>query len=526
MAICCKMILRSSIYVSMKTYTVEVAMSDTIIDCHIYSSHILIRANREGFIGYNNGHIQYAIKMFCIPKFNYKGYFIGNDEFFYFDKDQNLYRLPRYAQKFITICFDKMKEFGLAVDVNYIYHDPISPRYISNKMQDHWVDRPEHIPALEHFANTEKSMLACEMQTGKGKTYLAIKASILRKKPFMVCCTGLIQQWVENILDKTDIKKEEIYVLQESDSVVNLCNMINDSKTLPKVIVASIPTLRSYILAESEPYKSLMLYEDMMDSLGIGTLIHDEFHLDFKANVIIDVFSNVEMNYYLSATPRRSDRLEKRMFNLIYPSEIFGGKNNYDKYVDITLYSYKLATGKPVKYFTSYYGYLHSKYEEILIRDKGLLNQFSVILERILYPSFFSVYEPGQARCVIYASSKQMCRVIRDLLCIKYDNFTIKTYLTGEKSSNLEADVIIGTSKGIGVGKDVPKLAVVLNTISFSADSRLEQMVGRLRKIPGIECKYFDMYNETIPDQVRHTYSKTKIYKRLARNFNKVALSS
>jgi len=501
-------------------------MSTKVIDCNIYSSYCTIKANRDGYVGVMNGHIQYAIKMFSIPKYNYKGYYIGSDEYFIYDKINQEFRFPRYAVKYIEICFNKMKDFGIDVDINFIYNKAIDPRYMDAKMQDGWTDREEHIPALEHFADTEKTMLACELQTGKGKTYLAIKASILRKKPFLVCCTGLVDQWIDNILEKTTIVRDEIYVLQEADSIINLCNMIDEGKPLPKVLVASIPTLRSYILADSHPYNTLPTYEYILDRVGVGTVIHDEFHLDFKANTIIDLYSNTEVNYYLSATARRSNKQEKRMFNLIYPSEIFGGKNEYDKYVDISLCSYKLSTGRPDKYFQSYYGYLHSKYEDILIKDKGLLNQFIVMIERILYPHFFSVYEPGQARCVIYAASKQMCRCIRDLLFIKYSQFDIRTYLTGEKAINLEADVIIGTSKGIGVGKDVPKLAIILNTISFAADSRLEQMVGRLRKIPGIECKYFDMYNETVPDQVRHMYSKTKIYKKLARNFNRISLTA
>lgn len=492
------------------------------IPVYVYSTYLTIHADARGYIGVGGGHIRYAINGYRIIHYNKTGIKIGEDNYFIFDESTHTYRFPRGALFQLEKCFEKMREFHIDVEMEVIEMDPIPPRTIDVTMRPEWKDRPEDIPALQHFA-TKKPMLACELQTGKGKTYVATKAAVIKSEAFFVLCNGLVEQWVHNLLEKTTLRKNDIFVVQTGQSLVDLIQLLTTDRA-PAVVVASIPTIRNYIKRDSLPYTEIMPFEEMLRLLRPGTIIHDEFHLDFRAHVIIDLYSNAASNYYLSATARRTDTQEKYVYNKIYPKKIFGGKNDYDKYVDITLIKYTLDTCKGDRTFTSYYGYSHNKYESLLLKSPGLLSQYLVRIERIIGPAYFHKYEPGDTRCIIYAATKPMCIAFRDYFRIKYPGFDIRTYITEDKIDNLTADVIIGTPSGLGVGKDIPRLSTVLNTVSMAADTRLEQMVGRIRKVPGISYAYLDMYNGLIGHQCRHADAKRRLYSKLAKNFTTITL--
>ena len=67
--------------------------------------------------------------------------------------------------------------------------------------------------------------------------------------------------------------------------------------------------------------------------------------------------------------------------------------------------------------------------------------------------------------------------------------------------------------KGLFKGMDVKDLRVLINTVPFSSDAKLTQVVGRLRRIPDKEVIFIDINDigfDAIKNQLR--LKKTKVY--------------
>lgn len=497
-------------------------MDDIEVPIYVHSTHVDIKASPEGYIGVKNGHINYVKRNFSVPKFEEKK-FIGSEPYYHYDENTQVYRFPRFALSDLLYNFKKMREFGIPVKPRLVHIPCVLPRKINAEMQSWIKDRPGQTEVIE-FLSQDKNMLACEAGTGFGKTTVSIKATILRKTVFLVICDGLVKQWVENIADKTTIPIEKIFVIKEAKSILNLIKNIKEGN-LPDALVCSIQTVRNYIKQDIYPYNEIMTWEELLEQLGVETIIKDEYHLNFYAYLLVDLFSNVRTNIYLSATPRRNDFHEARLFNRIYPpNEILGGNRSNKKHLNIDLCAYNLELGVPGERFKTKYGYSQNYYENYLLRRKGYLNRYLEIIDMVINPEYFNKYMPGEARCLILCYTKHMCKLLRQYLSLKHSTYDIQNYLAGSSLDVLKADVIIGTIGGLGTGHDIPKLVTVLNTVSTKAETKLEQVPGRLRPVEGYQCKYIDIYNITIDSHKSHLYNKRRIYNRIAKEFNQLML--
>lgn len=499
------------------------------IDLLIGSTYVAIKANSSGYIGVLGGHIKYVIDRFTINKYDKdrltgQSKIISTTKYYHYDDKEQIYRFPRYAIPFIEKSFRYMKDSGIPVYLNKVYLNPVEPAFVDFHMQDWIKDRPGQTEAIEYLSS-DKPMLACEASTGFGKTTVSIKTAILKKVPFLVICDGLTNQWAENILDKTDMEGSDIVIIKESKSLVKLFKQLENGAKKPSAFVCSIQTVRNYINHKQYPYNELPTWEEFLKIFGIGLIIKDEYHLNFSAYLLVDLFSNVKNNIYLSATPRRNDYAEARLFNVIYPLEILSNRSKLDKHIDIDLCAYSMQIDVPEdRCFKSKYGYMQSKYEDYILKNLGKLDEYLTIIENVLAPEYFNKYVPGDVRCVIFCYTKSMCKCLASYLRTKHSNFSIKTKLAEDPESNKDADVILSTLGGLGTGHDIPRLAVVLNTVSTKAITKLEQVPGRLRPLPGYQCKYVDIYNRNMYLHRNHISAKRQVYRRIAQKFEEMLL--
>ena len=498
---------------------------DIPINVYIHSTHVDIKADRNGYIGVKGGHIKYAIRKFTIDKYDpdpniKKPKIVSITRYYHYDDKEQRYRFPRYALPYLEECFKYMKNGNIPVYLNKIYVDSVLPRKVDFHMKNWVKDRPGQAEAIEYLS-LDKPMLACEAGTGFGKTTVSIKTAILKKVPFLVICDGLTDQWVDNILEKTDMDGTDVTIVKEGKSLVKIFKYFNYG-VIPSAIICSIQTVRNYIHHHIYPYNELPTWEEFLEKLGIGLIIKDEYHLNFKSYILVDLFSNVRNNIYLSATPRRNDKDEAKLFNKIYPPEILSDRTNSRKHVNIDLCGYEILIDGKEDRFKTKYGYSQGRYETYLLNNLGKLDEYFRTIENVVGPEFFNKYIPGEAKCVIFCYLKSMCRCLMSYLQTKYSNYDIKTKLSEDPKSNINADVIISTIGGLGTGHDISKLVTIVNTVSTRARTKLEQVPGRLRPVPGYQCKYVDIYNRNMYLHRNHLYIKRSIYRKLANKFREM----
>ena len=483
----------------------------------IYTTYISICSDHKGNLTEAVGQIRDVLdllrEIIYIPRF--RRYQVKS-RYYLYDNDSLQMRLPRHMLIYLEDCLKSQN-----ISFEYIYEPSIEPRHIEINITSDWTDRPEQIKSITHLSNNTLPMRACDLQPGKGKSYSAIRVIETIKNPTLLICGGLVEQWVREFEIKTDIDPSEIYVIKGAGSIVKLLN----SDYIPTIFIASIDTLRAYVAAKELPYSDILSYSEFLEKYNIGIKVVDEFHLNFNTIVNIDLCSNVANNLYLSATPKRSSGTEKEIFKRIFPIDIIDGGEGYDRYVNVSLYRYNLEYPKE-SMFNTQHGYSHSKYESYILNNGKVRQRF---VDQILFPLINSHYinkkTTGQ-KLLVFCRTVAFCELLRDYISTKYPKLDVRTYTQTDSECNLEeSDVIVSTPQSCGTGKDIANLRTVIQTCSIGSEPLVEQILGRLRKLPnGDTPEFVDIMNAKLGRHWAHYRSRAKIYKERAFRYNEFNL--
>lgn len=338
----------------------------------------------------------------------------------------------------------------------------------------------------------------------------------------MIVLGGLINQWYKSIKMHTSITSADIYVVQGFDTLKNLWEMVKN-RYRPKVVIFSTRTLFLYAIRPKEPYSSLPSYPKLLEILGIGLKIFDEVHLNFYTNTKIDLVSNIRHNIYLSATYQRSSPQGKRIFDTVFPKELRFGSQFFKKYITVHILRYHLGISESEIYkFKRKTGYNHALYEKHLLNRKALFNHF---VDKVVIPIIKMYYlnraEENQ-HMLILCKTVSFCLKLHEALknSLETDK-SMSVFFAGfkgaeGKETNLKSDIIISTHSSCSTGRDIPGLITCLNTVSFSSEPLIEQVMGRLRKIDDVEVIHVDLWNPEVYSHYHHYRVRAKIYKEKA----------
>lgn len=364
------------------------------------------------------------------------------------------------------------------------------------------IDNPEHLYVTKNYIATHN-------------TVMTIASMCTLGHPTLLVLGLLIDQWYKSIRNFTTLKKDDIFVIQGFESLRNLWEMAKNGFR-PKVLIASTRTLVNYAVEPSTPYSDLPPYSKLLETLGIGVLVHDEVHLNFYANTQIDLKSNVKHNIFLSATYARSDPFGKKIFNMVFPPDVVYGGNQDVKYTEVLIISYSLDIPELMTLrFKSFKGYLHAKYEAFLLRNKKFIDRFFDVLRSMIDQFFIAKRSEGQ-KLLILCQTKKFVLQLERLLHAIYPQLKPTAYFSGDniygKAKNLDKLIIISTIKSCSTGIDIKGLKTCINTVSFSSEPQATQCLGRLRQLPNENTIYIDLYNREIPSHCFHIRNRNRAY--------------
>ena len=364
-------------------------------------------------------------------------------------------------------------------------------------------------------------------------TFCSIAASSKYGMVTMIVLGLLIPQWYKSLRQFTQLSTADIYVVQGFNTLKKLWDMFKEGYR-PKVIIFATRTLLLYAQSKTDSYDDLPSYREFQHQFGIGVKIIDEVHLGFNTNVLIDLYSNIKHNIYLSATYGRSNYTGKRIFNTVFPPELVYGSQVRKKYTAIYSVSYSLGLGGTVEdKVRTLKGYNHARYENYVMRIKELKQDYMTrVIPSALTEFYLNRHQPQFkvlvlcqtqkfAECIYKAITEYMTKYTFTDAKGKKHKRSIGLFFSGTtKQEELTKDIVVSTVKSCGTGMDLKGLICCINTVSFSSSVLSVQMVGRLREIPGEETVFVDLWCRDVPSHHRHIAARmneyTKIAKRVA----------
>lgn len=331
----------------------------------------------------------------------------------------------------------------------------------------------------EYHNNSSKSQLGINLNTGKGKTFVTIMsiAYWLVRSIVIANKTGIIEQWKEKILEYTDIKPREIYIIEGSASINKL---FNRDISQYKIYLASHGTLKSY----GDRYGWDKITE-LFKYLKIGIKVYDEAHENFDNMLKIDFYTNTYKNLYLTATPGRSSREEDTIYQLAFKNipkiDLF--KEDTDPHTQyIAIHFNSKPSPQIISKFKNNYGFNRIAYVNWLIDNERFLNFSYVLIDKVL-----KLTSDG-SKALIYIATNNAIGKFYDYLISIYPQYKndIGVYTSiipkDEKEYQLEKRIILSTTKSAGAAMDISNLKVtVVLAEPFKTKILARQTLGRTR---------------------------------------------
>lgn len=430
----------------------------------------------------------------------------------YYFYDERLQKL-NVPIAFVNDIIHMLKQCGYNVVEDKLNDYPL--REIDVKMKPNFNDQDHQVELIKKCSEKTPGMKGLAMQTGKGKTYSAIKSWINLGYAGIVVVGKLVDQWIESVREFTDCDPDYIYKLQEFNSLALLAH---NPDYKPKFFVASLRTMQIFCDGK-EGYDLLPWnFTQFFSTYGIGVKIVDECHQAFNATTLMDLKTNVPYNLYCSATFTQSSRAARDIFNRIFPRHIQYGLNAYDKYISVVWINY---SGEVLeKRCMKSRGYMHAKYEkELMISERKMNTHINELFVPLIDAYYVNKYKPGY-KALIFCTGIDFVEAMVVKLKRLYPQYKIISYLGGDNMSVLkDADIVVSTTGKAGTGLDLKGLILSINSVSSGAEVMCKQMFGRLRKRDDVELVYCDLCDTNIAACVRHGAERKELLKSMCSKF-------
>lgn len=396
-----------------------------------------------------------------------------------YDKDRKVLILPRGLD---ISWLERALNGEAQADYNYDEFDYVSePIMIKNMPRDN-----EQIEALQfilgkgkYHHNSAKSQLGINLNTGKGKTYVTVFAIShwLVRSMVIANTKGILEQWKDRILEYTDIKPKEIYLIEGSNSIDRLYNRDLGQY---KIYLASHATLKSY--GDKNGWDKIT---QLFKYLKIGIKVYDEAHQNFDNILKIDFHTNTYKNLYLTATPKRSAQNEDQIYQLAFKNmpkiDLFNeDKDPHTQY--IAMHFNSRPSPDIISRCKNKFGFNRLFYIDWVIDNERFLNFAYILMDKI-----FNLTKDG-TKALIYIGTNKAIGKFYDFLVGAFPQYKhqIGIYTSivpdDQKEDMLNKRIILSTTKSCGAGMDIHGLKVsVVLAEPFRSEVLTRQTLGRTR---------------------------------------------
>lgn len=393
-------------------------------------------------------------------------------------------------------------------------------RDISLQMRPGVGAKDEHQIKSISFLVDKKSTVQrfLNIDTGYGKTFCTIKAiSIIGKAAMIIMAnSNLMKQWIKSFKDFTYLKENEIEIISGRDTVQRAIK----NKDKAKIYICSTQTM-SILASENK-------LNEFIEQCGIGIKVIDEAHEMMSAVALIENSCDVYNNFYLTATPERSDTREAVLYNRITKTfEKFGGYTadilHYVHVKNVLINTYPTPWHKRI--CNTKQGFSAILYEKFIFKSDRKKTFFYLICK---YVCSKILKEDPEAKILIVLSIKESIneigRLFRQNDRIECGIFTTDSDSV-KKAKALNKNIILSTLKSSGAGMDIKNLRCIINFVPFKSTVLLHQLMGRLRYIEDKALFYFNIVDEGYENIIRQNFKRQYFFRNKAADIKDMRLN-
>lgn len=395
-----------------------------------------------------------------------------------------------------------------------------------------WEAREDQIGYIDYFVNDKGPVSRLlPLQTGKGKTFCALKAMSQIGKRFVAILRPMyIKKWEGDVHKILDIPKDSVVSIKGGEQLKSLLLMAdNDLLGDIRVILISNKTYQLWLKAY-EQHRSECIHlgyafdpDVFFDKLSAGVRLIDEVHQDLHLQFKTDLYTNVWRSIALSATFFSKDTFTNMIQEIMYPHHNRAKVAELDKYIASCAVFYRIQNIKLIR--TTEPGntnYSHNAFERSIIKNPKLLDGYLKILKYNVEKFFMHDYSQGQ-KCIVFASSIEMCAIMADFLQKQYSYLTCRKYVSEDPYGNLHnSDIVVTTVQSGGTAEDVANLKTVILSNSLDSPQSNTQVLGRLRKLDTMPQRFAYLVCLDIDKQVQYHQSKKELLAQRAKNYNEL----
>lgn len=395
----------------------------------------------------------------------------------------------------------------------------------------------------EYEDNRQLPQLSVNLSTGKGKTYCSIAtiAYFKIKSVVITASTTLLNQWKDKIKEYTNLTDKDILQISGSPMMNMIINDKSQRARNASIYLVTHGTIRSF--GDNYGWDKLNL---VFDTLGIGIKFIDEAHQNFNNMLMLDFFTNITKTYYITATPKRSDYREDRIYQLSLKNvpniDLFDEDNDpHTDYIAIKWNSRPTAMQiSECRNFS--YGLDRNKYVNYVVNQPNFYKMLYIIMDMVI---------KCKGRVLFYIGTNDAILKVYKWMGDNYPEFIgdigIYTSLMSKEDKLIEREkkLILTTTKSAGAGEDISNLKMTIVLAEpFKSEVLARQSLGRtrnkdtvyielvdmgftyLRRYYQEKLKVFNQYAKSTTDTIIDQYELDRRSEKLEdQRFNKIALS-
>ena len=368
-------------------------------------------------------------------------------------------------------------------------HKKFTLRDYQERISKSVLENPEHFSMINLNVGLGKSLTACYI------------LSELKTKIAIVILSKYLEKWEEDVLKHYPNMKDRYIVIQGGDALRDLMVNAEEYKKKYDIFIFSIRTLMNYINVYDNRKGDVFLLkeypvapENFIQRLGIGAFLNDESHQEPGSVSKILLYFQCDFYLLLTATFSSNDPHTVKMYKMLVPERLrFNLETDRGNYIKVNNVRYYIEKAPKLRHQTNQ-GYSQVLFEQSILSRPYLLAQFDKMILKYIERDYIEKRKPGY-KCLVYAATVDMCKHLMVVLRKEYPKLKVNTYVQEDDYQNLmTSDITFSTLGSAGVGVDIPYLSTIIQTISMGSLQANRQMMGRLRKIDGVDTTYTALY--------------------------------